>query len=157
MTDAPAVSYPVGRTPTLAIMLALLWLAGLLPAAVIVRQQDGLGVFAIGLGLLAAGAALSAFWRGQRARLLRWDGACWGLREGALESTSDEARVAVHLDLQRVLLLSYRDPQRARRSWLWAQASSDPQRWHLLRCALYSSAKSVARSESEAGAEAERA
>lgn len=155
MTDAPAVTYPVGRTPTLARVLALLWLAGLPPAVMVVLQQGPAVAVVIGLGLLAAGAALYSFWRGQRARQLRWDGANWGLCEGAQESGGDEARVELHLDLQRLLLLSYRDAGQPRRQWLWAQASSDPQRWHLLRCALYSSAKSVA--QSPADAEAERA
>lgn len=155
MADAPAVSYPVGRTPLLAALLALLWLAGLLPALAIARQPGALGTLVVGLGLLAAGAALWSFWRGQRARRLRWDGACWSLDESAAGSPFEQARVEVHLDLQRLLLLSYRDPRQPRRRWLWAQASSDPWRWHLLRCALYSSAKSVA--PTAPGAEAERA
>ena len=37
--------------------------------------------------------------------------------------------------------------------WLWAQASSDVGRWHLLRCALYSSGKSAVRAAPIAAAE----
>ncbi len=54
------------------------------------------------------------------------------------------AGVEVRLDAQRWLLLRFRDPAEAGAHWLWAQASHDPARWHLLRCALYSAAPSPA-------------
>lgn len=151
MTDAPAVTYPVGRTPALAWLLAGLWLAGaLLTLALWWTPRAPLGGLAGGLllgSLVAVGVVLFGFWRGQRARSLIWDGACWGLREGAAESANDDTRVEVRLDVQHALLLCYHDPRRARPLWLWAQASSDARRWHLLRCALYSSGQSAARPE----------
>lgn len=157
MTDAPAVTYPVGRARPLALLLAGLWLAGaLLTLALWWMPRAPLGGLAGGLlvgSLVATGAALLGFWRSQSARRLIWNGACWGLREGAIESAGDEVRVEVRLDAQRALLLRYRDPHRARPLWLWAQASSDAGRWHLLRCALYSSGKSAVRTAPAAAAE----
>ena len=156
MTDAPAVTYPVGRTPALALLLVGLWSAGALVALVMVGLPGApLGGWAGGLllgSLLASAWGLWDFWRGQKARRLVWDGANWGLREDAAEFLDDEARVEVRLDVQRALLLSYRDPSRARPLWLWAQASSDAGRWHLLRCALYSSGKSAGRAAPDAAA-----
>ena len=156
MTDAPAVSHPVGRTPALGRGLLALWLAGaLLVAIVLVQPQAARGLASAVLlpTLLLTGVALLRFWRQQRARQLVWDGACWGVREAGGESFDDGTRVEVRLDLQRAALLLLRDPRERRPLWLWAQASSDPQRWHLLRCALYSSAKSAVRPGSDAAVE----
>lgn len=151
------MTYPVGRARALALLLAGLWLAGaLLTLALWWMPRAPLGGLAGGLlvgSLAATGAALLGFWCSQSARCLIWNGACWGLREGAIESVSDEVRVEVRLDAQRALLLRYRDPHRARPLWLWAQASSDAGRWHLLRCALYSSGKSAVRTAPAAAAE----
>lgn len=149
MKDAPAVVFPVGRTPALGLALAALWLAGaLLVSAAVLQQQDGVRNWTSLVLLLASlltGGGLLRFWRRQQARRLVWDGACWGLQEGGSASVDDDARVEVRLDLQRAALLLYRDPSRRRSIWLWAQAADDLPRWHLLRCALYSSSKSVVR------------
>lgn len=151
------MTYPVGRARPLALLLAGLWLAGaLLTLALWWMPRAPLGGLAGGLlvgSLVATGAALLGFWRSQSARRLIWNGACWGLREGAIESAGDEVRVEVRLDAQRALLLRYRDPHRARPLWLWAQASSDAGRWHPLRCALYSSGKSAVRTTPVVAAE----
>ena len=85
-------------------------------------------------------------------RRLRWDGERWWVIDSRGEQ--EGAQVQVRLDAQRWMLLWLVHPvmsgaQRwmllwflpvgsSRGTWLWAQASVDPQRWHLLRCALYS-------------------
>jgi hypothetical protein len=55
----------------------------------------------------------------------------------------------VHLDLQRHFMLRLRGTD-GTGSWLWAEAATDPARWHALRCAVYSRAMTDA--QSDAGA-----
>jgi hypothetical protein len=150
LDDAPPVTYPVGRTPRLAWLLAGLWLAG--AAAVLgawmsapsLRGWEAVGLIAS----VAVGAvACLAFWRSQRARKLMWDGERWSLQP-ASETVDELARPQVRMDFQRAMLLNLA-PSGSRRPvwrpiWLWAEAALDPAGWHLLRCALYSSVLSVA-------------
>ena len=85
-------------------------------------------------------------------RRLRWDGERWWVIDSRGEQ--EGAQVQVRLDAQRWMLLWFHDPAAARATWLWAQASHDPVRWHLLRCALYlplTSASVGAPPSSEAG------
>ena len=104
--------------------------------------------------MIFSGLGLRAFWRSQQPRQLVWDGARWALDGPASgQDGGGPARVQVGFDGQRVLLLRWDAPTRRRGAWLWAQASSDPVRWHLLRCALYSSGHSIARAASLPGAE----
>lgn len=82
------------------------------------------------------------FWRQQSPRQLRWDGERWWLAER--DHAHEGAEIQVRLDAQRCLLLWFRPVNGRRPVWLWAQASADPQHWHLLRCALYSPVTSAA-------------
>ena len=159
MADAPAVTYPVGRTPLLGALLALLWLAGaggvvfVLFLAPTGTPSAPSAIISI-VSLIFSGLGLRAFWRSQQPRQLVWDGARWALDGPASgQDGGGPARVQVGFDGQRVLLLRWDAPTRRRGAWLWAQASSDPVRWHLLRCALYSSGHSIARAASLLGAE----
>jgi toxin CptA len=159
MADAPAVTYPVGPTPLLGALLALLWLAGaggvvlmlfLAPAG----APSAPSAIILIVSLILSGLGLGAFWRSQHPGQLAWDGACWTLDGPASgQDGGGPARVQVGFDGQRVLLLRWNAPTRRRGAWLWAQASSDPVRWHLLRCALYSSGHSIARAAPLPGAE----
>ena len=84
-------------------------------------------------------------------RRLRWDGERWWVIDSRGEQ--EGAQVQVRLDAQRWMLLWFRPVGSSRGTWLWAQASVDPQRWHLLRCALYlpqSSADATLRHEPDA-------
>ena len=81
-------------------------------------------------------------------RRLRWDGERWWVIDSRGEQ--EGAQVEVRLDAQRWMLLWFHDPAAARATWLWAQASHDPVRWHLLRCALYSAAPLAAGSPADA-------
>lgn len=146
--DAPAVSYPVGRSRLLAGLLGTAWLTGL--GAVVFAAFSGskhtnqaLTAIVLIASVSLAGIAAIAFWRQQGRRRLVWDGERWLILDGVGPSRGDEARVHVRLDLQRVMLLCHEDPAHRRRIWLWAEASHDPARWHLLRCALYSSVLSM--------------
>ncbi|MFT4195019.1 hypothetical protein, partial [Ottowia sp.] len=143
--DAPPVTYPVGRTLRLAGLLAGLWLAGvaavfyaLISAPALIQKAPA--AISLIASVAFSGAACWMFWRSQSPRSLVWDGARWGL-----ESEPDDAtRLHVRMDLQHVMLLCLEAPPARRPVWLWAEAAHDAARWHLLRCALYSSALSVA-------------
>ncbi|MDO5692188.1 MAG: hypothetical protein Q4G70_06880 [Pseudomonadota bacterium] len=160
MTGVPAVIFPVGRTRALAVGLLALSAGGLLmlmstwfwPSTGAHKAWSAM-VLAVFSG--AATMACWRFWRQQVPRHLRWDGERWwllvvsgGEQEGAL--------VQVRLDAQRWMLLWFRPEDGGRAIWLWAQASVDRQRWHLLRCALYSPETS-AKQGSVPKADAERA
>ena len=143
--DAPPVTYPVGRTPRLAGLLIGLWLVGasavfyaLISAPALVQKAPA--AILLVASIIFSGAACWMFWCSQPPRSLVWDGEHWGL-----DSEPDEAaRSHVRLDLQHVMLLCLEAPPARRPVWLWAEAAHDAARWHLLRCALYSSALSVA-------------
>ena len=90
---------------------------------------------------MAIGWGLRCFWRRQRRRNLRWDGMEWFLLEPEHDPVIEAAspgEVRVQLDLQQCLLLRWHGQPGRQLEWLWADSASDPQRWHLLRCALYS-------------------
>ncbi|WP_423460841.1 hypothetical protein [Ottowia sp. VDI28] len=152
MNEVPSVMYPVGRSPRLGVILLGLWLAGAVTVLSWWADQasDRSGL-AWRLGLLLSvlaltGWALHSFWRTQIKRQLAFDGDRWHLSHPsgaeAFPLLTEQAQVAVLWDAQRCMLLRWPSAgQGARRAaWLWAEASSDPLRWHLLRCALYSPA-----------------
>lgn len=142
MPDAPVVTFPVGRTATLAMGLAVLvWVGWGLAFFVSFGHPVAVGkarpaIVLLVPCLIAAGACWR-FWRLQVPRQLCWDGERWHLITAGAEEGGDGARVQVRLDAQRWMLLWFRAAGARRGTWLWAQASTAPQRWHLLRCALY--------------------
>jgi hypothetical protein len=143
--DAPPVIYPVGRAPWLSWLLITLWLAGVAAASgVWASEHDFQWHQAV---LLAASVVISAaacltFWSSQRECTLIWDGERWSLEQAGLD-VANEVRPLVRMDIQRALLLCLEQPMARRPIWLWAEAAHDSARWHLLRCALYSSASST--------------
>ena len=150
MHHPPSVTYPIGRTPPLRRVLVVLWLLGWVPCLWLIfgaltgatQAQAAMNLIVIcGAALAATGCAQWRFWGQQRERQLHWDGADWFLLEldgGALDQMSAVGSATVRVDLQRCLLLRWRGRGDHKRRWLWADAGVDPQRWHLLRCALYS-------------------
>jgi len=151
MKGAPVVLYPVGRTPVLGVALAVLGAAGLLVAAGRWLTGPFPADWRLG-GLLALWLAVAGglwhFWRTQTRRWLMFDGERWQLGEPDAEDRPvglvPLTAVSVAFDGQRSLLLRLRadrgDPQQPRlpTAWLWTTRQADPQRWHLLRAALYS-------------------
>ena len=144
MPDAPVVTYPVGRSAALGAGLvvvgALGWMAAFSMLFWPFAQAGSAWKASILIAsCVAASAALAWFWWRQVDCVLRWDGAGWwlGAPGSPREQGGDDARVQVRLDAQRWMLLWFKAPEAPRGTWLWAQASSDPARWHLLRCALY--------------------
>ena len=150
MRHAPTVTYPTDRSTTLARALGLLALLGAVPwvwmlfEALALQESAQTAIISVAICVflwLAACLALAQFWRRQRARTLRWDGADWWLgAPGQGAAGGDEARgcATVRVDGQRCLLLRWTPAPGGEAAWLWADAAIDPVRWHLLRCALYS-------------------
>lgn len=144
---APPVRYPVGRTPRLATLLAALWLLGVGAAVLVLFDHPALvykapAAIVLVVFLVLAGGGLWQFWRHQRPRTLIWDGAIWMLEPSDGSDRGDAAHPQVRLDLQFIMLLRLYVPGH-RPVWLWCEAAHDPARWHLLRCAIYSSAPSA--------------
>lgn len=158
---APPVTYPVCRSAAMARLLLGLWALGLAPLFFMLFQAPALAGIAPAaiffvvccLGLMGATAvALWRFWSGQGPRQLRWDGADWFLLEPArsnLVEAPSPGHVRVRLDLQRCCLLQWRGQDGRPSQWLWADATFNPQRWHLLRCALYSKAPGPIQAEAD--------
>lgn len=153
---APAVRHPVGRTRLLAALLGVPWLLGAAALFYMLFMgfpQSGLALPALILilGVAFSGLTLRIFWTRQSARELLWDGARWSLTGAG--HNRPLAGVDVRLDLQRALLLRARGRAGQSGAWLWAEAGADRGRWHLLRCALYSSGPASAGSALPAGTE----
>ena len=151
MLNAPPVHYPVGRAASLGWLLTALWLLATVPGVWMLFEalaQVGSARAAIvsvafcSFLWLMAGLGLLGFWRRQVPRRLHWDGESWrlGVGETLPDAISSLApgTPAARLDLQRCLLIRWQAPGGGGARWLWADASADPQHWHLLRCALYS-------------------
>ena len=107
---------------------------------------------------LASLLSFRSVWAGQAKCWLSWDGSTWqilpvrspsNLRPSNTSSADlknhQEAQEAVghltvHLDLQRVLLVSLANPD-GDRNWFWVTQAAFPERWHGFRCAVYSRAE----------------
>ena len=142
MHNAPAVSYPVGRshfqdcllggTALISVLAGVLWFY--------VSDLVGwrLGLYAI--TLVGTGALAIQAWRHTPHGVLRWDGQAW---RWTTEVASVGGVLTVHLDFQFCLLLSLRTDAGA---WLglWPQRQTDTAHWHALRCAVFSHQRKVA-------------
>ena len=154
MHNAPAVSFPVGRSRFQGWLLSAAWLAGAAACAYWASVMDGMGWrHALAFAMpLAAGAAACAGWQRQVSGTLHWDGVCWRLEMAALKPTFASmsaatsaptsaltGNLAVHLDFQGFLLLSMRLETGGVR-WLWLDQCAELTRWQALRRAVHSSA-----------------
>jgi hypothetical protein len=107
---------------------------------------------------LASLLSFRSVWAGQAKCWLSWDGSAWQIlpvrspsnrrrsntRSADLKNhqEAEEAvgHLTVHLDLQRVLLVSLANPD-GDRNWFWVTQAAFPERWHGFRCAVYSRAE----------------
>ena len=143
MHNAPAVTYPVGRSHFQARLLGVLVAAELLLELMWCLAP---GVLNWRQGLLALYGVLAGLWAGlnwQRSPVgrLRWDGQvwCWTETRTAVETWGT---LSVHLDLQKVLLLCLR-PETGAPLWLWPEQNTRPARWQDLRRAVFAHQGSV--------------
>ncbi|MFY9127701.1 MAG: hypothetical protein WAO82_03365 [Limnohabitans sp.] len=104
---------------------------------------------------LASLLSFRSVWAGQAKCWLSWNGSAWQILPVRAPSDvrrqefsavdlknhqeADEAgsHLTVHLDLQRVLLVSLANPE-GDRNWFWVLQAAFPERWHGFRCAVYS-------------------
>lgn len=135
MYNAPAVSYPVGRSRFHAGLLAAILAAGVSSLAVWVMQSDHAGsrhLAATGLWLVTASVAIWA-WLRTPAGQLTWDTKAWLWTSS---ETARQANVSAVLDSQIVLLLYLRLPAQLP-IWLWVEQRTAPTRWLALRRAVF--------------------
>ncbi len=143
MHNAPAVSFPVGRSRFQAWFLWLAWLAGAAVSAYWCCVMDVSGwrrYVALTLPMAVGVVALSG-WRRQASGGLRWDGQLWWF--DTLGSTQT-GNLVVHLDFQSFLLLSLRI-ERGGVRWIWLDRRAAPADWQAFRRAVHSSAAVNAR------------
>lgn len=136
MHNAPAVTYPVGRSPLQGGLLGLAGLGAAL-AGWLWRQQTNpagwrQGLFA--MTLLGVCIVAGEVWRRSPRGSLRWDGQVWSWTSG---DVSVCGALRVHFDLQFFLVLSLR-PDRGARLWLWPQRTDEVALWNALRRAVFS-------------------
>ncbi|WP_395060671.1 hypothetical protein [Polaromonas sp.] len=142
MHNAPPVAYPLGRSHFQGMVLAAVWLAGLLVTAgwwLIAPGFDwriGLGVVAVA----ATGAVAWLCWRSAPVGQLHWDGQVWRWESPSYQAGTPVLDLSVALDLQRTLLIRLDNHDHAT-LWLWAHRGALPERWLDLRRAVYSRRK----------------
>ncbi len=136
MHGAPSVSYPVGRSRFMGLMLSLAWLLGVVVTGLWSLYAPSWRP-AIGWGLLAATGsfALWRWWRGASG-VLAWDGEAW---QWSGQADARSGTLEVTLDFQRFLLLRWRSDGQSQ--WLWLERVARPERWDDLRRAVYSRAR----------------
>lgn len=135
MHAAPAVCYPVGRSPWAARLLLLASLGGALGVVTSLLQSQTLaGRQALAVLVWGVTTALAVWgWRRTPSGQLSWDTSTWRwLAQGEEQPVSIE----LALDFQTWLLLRLRSPQNRTVAWVWPDRRHDPMRWHALRRAL---------------------
>ena len=136
MHNAPAVSYPVGRSRFQGTLIALSTLSGI-AVGIAWHKQAGAGGWRGWLFIMSLAAAsivaLLAWQRMPSGRLL-WDGQAWSWTSA---DTSSFGVMAVHVDVQAWMVLSLRTDAGVR-IWLWPQRSADAMHWSALRQAVFS-------------------
>jgi len=137
MHNAPAVTYPVGRSSIQGALGLVIWLLGVavITAWAMTSPDVGLLTVAYGLSLLAAVWAAIA-WKRSAAGELQWNCETWQLH---LCDRTAGGHPMVALDLQGSLLLRWRADHGAE-GWLWLDRASALARWDDLRRAVYSRA-----------------
>lgn len=138
MHSAPTVSYPVGRSRLQGWLVGLAGLGGVLLCILWIYAADSTGwrQWALIITLLGTSALAGQAWRQSPQGRLCWDGLAWDWQTA---NTSISGTLAVHLDLQVLLLVSLRTEPGAR-IWLWPERGVDAARWNALRRAVFSRA-----------------
>ena len=158
MHNAPAVSFPVGRSRFQAWFLSGVWVAGAAVCTYWASAMDVVGWrHALALAMpVAAGTAAWWVWQHRVSGRLHWDGQSWLMETTSLRQTTAASASApragtgtgiemsvsdlcLHLDLQGFLLLRLRLLDGSVR-WLWLDQGPDLVQWQALRRAVYANA-----------------
>ncbi|MEI8028192.1 MAG: hypothetical protein WCH35_00250 [Comamonadaceae bacterium] len=136
MHNAPAVSYPVGRSRFQGGLIGLTTLGAAVAGLLWYHQADPVvwlrWLFAFTLGL--TGSAAANFWYRAPTGTLSWDGRVWSWDCGKAPISGV---VTVYLDLQYFMLLSLRTDV-GERIWLWPERRNEAIYWNALRQAVFS-------------------
>lgn len=137
MHKAPAVSYPLGPSRFLALVLTGVGLTGGLFVFVLACLRPVAGL-ADALAVLwwALGCALAwHWWRRQRTGELHWD----GLRQWSISSGDgvQAGTLRVHLDLQNHLWIEWSTLGTGKVEWMWLERQRFPMMWPELRRAVF--------------------
>jgi hypothetical protein len=142
MHNAPAVTYPVGRSHFQVLLTSALLLLAVAVLGVwcwLVERPDWRQALVAGIWLACAGLALCGL-RWPSLGILRWDGQNWFLESGGMVLTGS---VLPRLDWQAGVLLEFSAPSHRVR-WLWLEREQQALRWDALRRALWAPGKAAA-------------
>ncbi len=136
MHNAPAVSYPVGRSRFQGGLVGLATLGGAIASLLWHHQADPVvwlqWLFAFTLGLTSYAAA--RFWYRAPTGTLCWDGRAWSWYSVKVPISGV---VTVHLDFQYFMLLSL-SSEGGEQIWLWPERRTEARYWNALRQAVFS-------------------
>ncbi|MDD2879860.1 MAG: hypothetical protein PHQ58_05440 [Rhodoferax sp.] len=141
MHNAPAVSFPVGRSHFQGAFVGLLMACGALAVSVWSLQADALGWRqALATGVWLATSMLVGWsWSQTTTGSLSWDGFVW---HWAVDGRSVVILPELVLDFQSAVLLRLRGAEdRSAAAWVWLDRVSNAARWMALRRAIYSRVK----------------
>ena len=133
--NAPAVRYPVGRSSFQGYFLLVSAVTGLLVGGLWIHAVTTFGsaqfLFFAALAVVLALACHA--WRNTETGQLAWGGESWVWTTAHHATTGS---MAVHLDVQSLMVLTLKDDQ-GRSVWLWVERASNPIDWRALRRAIY--------------------
>jgi toxin CptA len=140
--NAPSVTYPLGRSRFLALMLLGCWL---MAAGVTLwwwrsAPPGDWGPLLGGLSWLLAGLVMAAGWHRSPVGELHWDGEDWFWDSESWRDGSALPPPQVVLDLQSTMLLRLGKPTGGV-WWLWAERAAWPAHWLDLRRAVHAPQK----------------
>jgi hypothetical protein len=149
MHNAPAVTFPVGRSHFAAALMGSAWLLGALSGTFWWTQAPSSTwrLCVVCGASIAAGAWAAWSWRRAPACSLEWDGDAWRC---SIDHSALAGRVQVSLDLQHWILLRWSAGRTVH--WLWLERHRRAERWDDLRRAVYSRARIEAPREDEPSA-----
>jgi hypothetical protein len=136
MHNAPAVSYPVGRSRLQAQLFSAVLLFGLLACAVwfVQAQTPDWRQWLMLFGTVVTAMAAYWQWRQPVTGQLAWEGSIWSWTESEV---SVSVQLMLILDLQQTMLLMLRGARGARGFWIWVERDASPTRWLALRRAVH--------------------
>ena len=132
MHNAPAVSFPVGRSRFQGWLLALVAVLGILAALTwfAVAQLAGWRQWLMLLGVVLSALTSAWLWYRTEGAQLAWDGTHWTC--SALPG-GEPVLLSVIFDAQLAMLVLLSRLDRPGRSWIWLDRSASPTRWLALR------------------------
>jgi hypothetical protein len=136
MHNAPAVSYPVGRSRFQGWLLSVVSFLGLVAAVVWFNQANAPDWRQWLMLSVVISVAFGAWWQWRQAVAgqLTWDGVVWNWTNG---QASVPVQLTLIADVQRAMLLLLSGAQDNSRRWIWVDRDASLTRWLPLRRAVH--------------------